>query len=151
MSIMLLIYVQIWKLLGMSILQYNVVFFWKILPIISNAWRNVILKILIISFLQHVPTMPNNYSLWLLFFLLKTCHKSISHNLINEKYGLHILSLIWHLIPCSNVLLLTLDATIVFHLFPWGSYPIALCLLPSILFATFILDFCTLHKQPYLC
>jgi hypothetical protein len=97
LSIILLIFVEIWMLLELLLPQQ-------------------ILQTLIIVFWQHVSIMHNNYYSWLLFFLLRSHHKSISHNLTNWKYGLHILSLIWHLLPCSNALFMTLDVTTFFHL-----------------------------------
>jgi hypothetical protein len=133
-------------------LIYCSVSFGKIFFVISNAWWNLILQTLIRSFLQNVPIVPNNYSLYLLLFLLKSNHESISHDLINEEYGLHILSLIQHLIPCFNLLLLTLDVNVILHIFAWGCYLIVLCPLPPILFEVFFLDFFTLHRhQPCLC
>jgi len=129
-------------LLGMLILQESVV---CVLENISrNSWHltKSNIKTLIRSFWKHVPTMPNDYCLWLPFFLLKYHHKNISHDLTNKEYGLHILSLIWHLLPCSNVLLLTIYVIALLHLFAWNYCPI-------IAFAIF-LDFCTLYKQPTL-
>jgi hypothetical protein len=137
-------YESCWEYHYLNIVQFVL---WKILPIIYDAWQNLILQTLIRSFLQHVPIVRNNYSFLLLFFLLIFCHKSISHNLTNEEYALHILSLIWLLIPCSNLLFLTLDVITILHIFAWGYYPIMLCLLPTIIFATFFGDLCTLHRQ----
>jgi hypothetical protein len=63
----------------MLFLQYCVVCIWKIFLVIPDAWWNIILKTFIRSFLQHVPTVFNNYCPWLSLFLLRSCHKSISH------------------------------------------------------------------------
>ncbi len=88
-------------------------------------------------FLEHIPTMTNNYLLWLSIFLLRSSQESISHDLTNEENGLHILSLIWHLIPCFNLLFLTLDVIAILHIFAWSYYLIVLCLFPSIIFIGF--------------
>jgi hypothetical protein len=99
--------------------QECMLFYWFLLEY-ECCWEycflTKILQTLIKGFWQHVSTMHNNYCMWLLFFWLRSNHKSISHNLINRKYGLYILSLIWHLLPCSNALFMTLAATTFFHL-----------------------------------
>jgi hypothetical protein len=138
---MSIFFVEIWKLLGMSLPLDNGVCFLENTS--CNSWHLTKSNIatLIRSFLQHVPIMPNNYCLWLLLFQLRFHHKIISHDLINIEYGLRILSLIWHLSPCSNVLLLTLDVTTVFNLFTWSHYIFILCPFPPLLFATFFFGF----------
>jgi hypothetical protein len=129
--------VEIWKLLGISLPWDKGVCFLENTS--CNSWHLTKSNIttLIRSFLQHVLI----YCLWLLLFQLGFHHEIISHDLTNIEYGLRILSLIWHLSPCSNVLLLTLDVTTVLNLFTWSHYTFILCPFPPLLFVAFFFGF----------